>query len=264
MNGLFGYSGKVNNVKVDVTPSAATINATGKTLKNAVANAKSVANALNVVSKQLSDASISLKNKAPVIANVAADAVKANAPVAAKALEPVVGGANAALIGNMPKGIIVGGARRAVEEAARQIKKLSGAARDASDALNEGINNVGKVANYIANNVEKVDPNSVNNAVNKATNVVNTNVGSMVNTSLKLNSNLNKSTLNSIAQVAGSVASAAFIASRKNKNKKNGGASRKNKKDRKNKKNGGASRKNKKNGGASRKDKKNGGFLSLF
>jgi len=272
MEGIFsavglGPSNKNSSVKVNVTPSPAAITSTGKTLKNAVANAKSVANALNVVSKQLSDASLNLKNKAPVIANVAADAVKANAPGAAEALKPVVGGANAALISNMPKSLIVGGARNVVEEVARQIKKLSGAARDASDAIVEGVKNVGKAATYVANNVKKVDPKKVNSAVGGATNAMNANVGPMVGRKFNIKSAVTPSTLSAIAKAAGSVADAALNGmGMTRKNKKNGG-SRKDKKDRK------ASRKASRKSGGSRKDKKDmkdkkdkkdGGFLSMF
>ena len=215
MDGLFGFgTKKANNVKVNVTPSPAAIASTGKTLKNAVANAKTVANALNVVSKQLSEASNNLKNKAPVIANVAADAVKANAPAAAEALKPLVGGANAMLMGSMPKSVIAGGARTAVEEVAKQIKKLSGAARDAAGALNAGVKKVGQVANYVANNAKNVDHEAVNNVVMNATKSVNANVGPLVNTKLQLHANATPSTMASIAMAAGAVATEAMGFSR--------------------------------------------------
>lgn len=206
--GLFGNSKNGNAKKnVNVTPSPAAINATGKTLKNAVKNAKTVSEALKVVSKQLNDAASNLSKNAPAIANVTANAVKANAPAAAEALKPMVGGANAEALQNMPKAMIVGGARHVVEQAAKQMKVLSGAARDASNAVEEGLKQLGGVANYVAKNVKNVDLNEVNARVNAAgvgaAAAVNSGVGS--NVLPAVSANLNANHVNAVVNVANEV-----------------------------------------------------------
>lgn len=199
---------------IDVTPTPAAVAATGNTIKNAVKSAKSVADALNAVSKQLSDAAVELRKNAPAIANTTAAVVSNSAPAAAAAVAPVVGGARASLLANMPRSLIAGGARQMVNEAANQLKNLSKASKDAAKAVNGAANSVMGGARYVANNVSKINPVQVNSAVQQAGRVLNggaRNINAVAERnivpSVNLKSNVNAKTLNAVKNAAKNVAS---------------------------------------------------------
>jgi hypothetical protein len=234
MDGLFGSSKVANAKTVNVTPSPAAVAATGESIKNAVKSAKTVADALNAVSKQLSDASAELRKNAPAIANTAAAVVSNSAPAAAAAVAPVVGGARAAFLASMPRSLIAGGARQAVNEAANQLKALSKASSEAAKAVNGAANSVANGAQYVANNVHKVRPEVVNGAVASANNVLNSGVRGInaaaerrIVPNVTLKSNVNSSTINAVKNAANNVASTKKI-------KMNGGRRRNGRKSRKN------------------------------
>lgn len=231
MDGLFGSSkaaAPANAKTVNVTPTPAAVAATGETIKNAVKSAKSVADALNAVSRQLSDAAVELRKNAPAIANTAAAVVSNSAPAAAAAVAPVVGGARAAFLASMPRSLIAGGARQAVNEAANQLKALSKASSDAAKAVNGAANSVATGANYVANNVHRVRPEMVNSAVESANNVLNSGANSLNNAAerrivpnVHIKSHVNGGTLVAVRNAAKNVASTKKI-------KLNGGARRRN------------------------------------
>jgi hypothetical protein len=234
MDGLFGSSKAANAKTVNVTPSPAAVAATGESIKNAVKSAKTVADALNAVSKQLSDASVELRKNAPAIANTAAAVVSNSAPAAAAAVAPVVGGARAAFLASMPRSLIAGGARQAVNEAANQLKALSKASSEAAKAVNGAANSVANGAQYVANNVHKVRPEVVNGAVASANSVLNSGVRGInaaaerrIVPNVTLKSNVNNSTINAVKNAANNVASTKKI-------KMNGGRRRNGRKSRKN------------------------------
>ena len=278
---------KPANVSVKVTNESAktVVNTAGKTLKNSLATAQSVKEALLTVSTQLKDAANTLNVNKNAVANSAADAVKANLPAAVEVAKQVGGSsATVALIGGMPKSVIAGGARRAVEESVRQLKKLSVAARDGADAINGGMRLVANGASFVAKNAKRVDMKRVNKALEGAGRVANNNVPSTlanVKVSSSLDSSVNQAVVSNaveVAKMAGGFAvhkhggasrkssrkSSRMNVMRKNakkmvnmrKSRKSGGASRKSVKSRKN-----ASRKNASRKNASRKD---GGFFNMF
>lgn len=198
---------------LNATPSPAAIGAAGTSLKNAVKSAKSVANALNVVSKQLSEASSNLRKNAPAIANTTATLAKnvSGAPVVAS----MVGGYNAAMMNAVPKSMIAAGAKNAVIEAANQLKNLSGAAKNASKAVNSAIATVGGGADYVANNMHKLSPEKINGALNSANRVLSAGVTSLngaaqarVAPNVRVNANVTRSHLNAVKNVAKTVSAA--------------------------------------------------------
>lgn len=234
MDGLFGSSKPANAKTVNVTPSNAAVAATGETIKNAVKSAKTVADALNAVSRQLSDAAVELRKNAPAIASTAAAVVSNSAPAAAAAVAPVVGGARAAFLASMPRSLIAGGARQAVNEAANQLKALSKASSDAAKAVNGAANSVANGAQYVANNVHKVDPNVVNDAVQSANNVLNSGVRGLNNAAerrivpnLHIKSAVNGGTLAAVKNAANNVASTKKIKFQGGARRRNGRKSRK-------------------------------------
>jgi len=260
MEGLFGSSSaKPTNVEVKVNNAAAknVVNTAGKTLKNSLATAQSVKEALLTVSTQLKDAANTLNANKAGVSNAAADAVKANLPVAGGVFTQMGGSpATAALIGGMPKSVIAGGARRAVEEGVRQLKKLSVAAREGADAINGGMRMVAKGAEYVAKNAKRVDMRRVNRALTGAGRIANNNVPSNINVNVEsnLNEEVNSTVSANASQVANMAAGFANNMSRRNsrRNRKNGGFANNRRNSRRNRKN---SRKN---------SRKSGGFLGLF
>jgi len=192
-------------------PSPVTIGAAGDSLKDAVKSAKTVANALDVVSKQLSDASANLRRNAPAIANTTATFAKnvSGAPVVAS----MVGGMNAAMINAVPKSMIQSGAKNAVHEAANQLKNMSSAAKNASKAVNSAIKTVGAGANYVANNINKVNPSTINNALQSANKVLNAGTSSLngaaqakIVPNVRVAPNVTRNHLNAVKNVAKKVA----------------------------------------------------------
>jgi len=270
---LFGSANKPANVNVKVTNDGAkkAVNTAGKTLKNSLATAQTVKNALLTVSTQLKDAANSLNANKAAVANGAADAVKANLPAVGGVVAQMGGSpATAALIGGMPKSVIAGGARRAVEEGVRQLKKLSGAAREGAEAINAGLGMVARGATYVARNAKRVDLRRVNRALEGAGRVANNNVGGLakVNVSSNLNSEVNATVENNAEEVAAMAAGFANDrrGSRRN-NRKNGGFANMNRKnsrknERKNRKNGGFANMNRKN--SRKNERKDGGFFNFF
>jgi hypothetical protein len=211
---FFGLNASGPVKTLNATPSPAAINSAGASLKNAVRSAKSVANALNVVSQQLANASANLRKNAPAIANTTATLAKnvSGAPVVAS----MVGGYNAAMINAVPKSMIANGAKNAVVEAANQLKNLSGAAKNASKAVTSAIKTVGGGANYVAKNVDKVTPASINNALQNANKVLNAGVTSLngaaqasVAPNVRVAPNVTRSHLNAVKNVAKTVNAAA-------------------------------------------------------
>ena len=234
MDGLFGSSKPANAKTVNVTPSNAAVAATGETIKNAVKSAKTVADALNAVSRQLSDAAVELRKNAPAIASTAAAVVSNSAPAAAAAVAPVVGGARAAFLASMPRSLIAGGARQAVNEAANQLKALSKASSDAAKAVNGAANSVASGANYVANNVHRVRPEMVNGAVESANNVLNSGANSLNNAAerkivpnVHIKSHVNGGTLAAVRNAAKNVAATRKIKLSGGGRRRNGRKSRK-------------------------------------
>ena len=232
-------SSKPNATKtVNIAPSPAAINSAGQSLKNALKASASVADALNVVSKQLSEASANLRKNAGPISNTVANIAKNSAPATAQAVAPIVGGARAAMLVAMPRSLIAGGARQAVNEAANQLKNLSKAAADGAKAVNQANNTVAKGANYVANNVKNVSPAKINNAVNSANNVLNAGVNGLnavaennVAPNVNLKANVTPAHMNALKNAAAGVASTKKL-------KMNGGAKKRNNKSKKSKKGG--------------------------
>ena len=229
MNALFGSK------PVNVVPSPASINSAGKSLKNALKASASVADALNVVSKQLSEASVNLRKNAGPISNTVANIAKNSAPATAEAVAPIVGGARAAMLVAMPRSLIAGGARQAVNEAADQLKNLSKAAADGAKAVNAANNTVAKGANYVSNNVKNVNPNNVNSAVNSANNVLNAGVNGLnavaennIMPNVNLKANVTPAHMNALKNAAAGVASTKKL--KMNGGKRRNGKSKKSKK----------------------------------
>lgn len=265
---LFGSANKPANVNVKVTNEGAkkAVNTAGKTLKNSLETAQTVKEALMTVSTQLKDAANSLNANKAAVANGAADAVKANLPAVGGVFSQMGGSpATAALIGGMPKSVIAGGARRAVEEGVRQLRKLSGAARDGADAINSGLGMVARGATYVSRNAKRVDMRRVNRALEGAGRVANNNVPGNVN--VNVSSNLNTEVNSAVKNNADEIASmaAGFNNSRRNNrrnSRKNGGFNN-SRKNRKNRKNGGFANNARKDSRKNRKDsRKNGGFAN--
>lgn len=211
MDGLFAPAAAAKTV--DVTPTAPVIAAAGNGITNALKSAKSVADALNVVSKQLSDASAELRKSAPAIANATAAVVANSAPAAAQAVAPVVGGARAAFLANMPRSLIAGGARQMVNEAANQLKALSKASKDAAKAVNGAADSVANGAKYVANNVHRVNPHMINGAVQSAGQMLNSGVRGLnaaaerrVVPNVNLRSNVTNGTMVAVKNAANNVA----------------------------------------------------------
>jgi hypothetical protein len=272
MDGLFGSTPKNVNVKVNNADAKKVVNTAGKTLKNSLATAQSVKEALLTVSGQLKEAANSLNANKNAVANSAAEAVKANLPVAAEVAKQVGGSsATVALIGGMPKSVIAGGARRAVEEGVRQLKKLAVAARDGADAINGGMRMVANGASYVSKNAKRVDMRRVNRALEGAGRVANNNVPAPVN--VNVSSNLGPEVNEAVEENADEVAAmaAGFANDRRNSrrnNRKNGGFGRNSR--RNNRKN--SRRNNRKSGGFANMERKNsrknerkdGGFFGFF
>jgi alanyl-tRNA synthetase len=127
---------------------------------------------------------------------------------------------------NLPRGLIAGGARQMVNEAANQLKSLSKASAAAAKAVNGAANSVANGAQYVANNVHKVSPQQINGAVQRGGNLINSGVTSLNNAaerkimpSVRLTSNVNSNTMNAVRNAANSVA-----ATKKMKMNMHGGA----------------------------------------
>jgi len=234
MDGLFGSSKPANAKTVNVTPSNAAVAATGETIKNAVKSAKTVADALNAVSRQLSDAAVELRKNAPAIASTAAAVVSNSAPAAAAAVAPVVGGARAAFLASMPRSLIAGGARQAVNEAANQLQALSKASREAAKAVDGAANSVATGAQYVASNVHRVRPELVNGAVASANSVLNSGVRGLnaaaerrIVPNVHIKSAVTGGTLAAVRNAANNVASTKKIKLQGGARRRNGRKSRK-------------------------------------
>lgn len=207
--GLFdGFNAKP--VNVNVTPSPNAINEAGKTLKKAVNTAQTIASTLNDVSRQLSDASAGLKKNAPVIANAAAE--MAQDPRVVNAVAPVVGGANAALLRNMPRAVVSGGIRNAVNEAADQLTNLSKAATESARAVKKGLKDFAGGAKWVSQHagdytgalqeINNAVNYNANNALTGGANGINSMVGGNVIPNIKLRSNLGAAQTRAVASVA--------------------------------------------------------------
>jgi hypothetical protein len=287
---LFGTASKPTNVNVKITNNTAknAVNTAGKTLKNSLASAQSVKEALLTVSDQLKQAANTLNSNKAAVAESAASTVQANLPAAAEVAKQVGGSSAAiALMGGLPKSVIAGGARRAVEEGVRQLRKLSGAAREGANAINTGMGMVAKGAAYVARNAKRVDMRRVNRALEGAGRVANNNVPSNlnVNVSSNLNSELNTAVSNNAEELSKMAAGFNNSSMRSRRNMRFSNERRGSRRSR-SRKNGGFSndrrgsmrfanerRGSRKNGGFSnnmrfaneRKDsRKNGGFFSSF
>lgn len=207
-------------------PRPETIGAAGESLKNAVKSAKTVANALEVVSKQLADASTNLRKNAPAIANTTATLAKnvSGAPL----VSSMLGGGNAALLQAVPKSMINTTAKNAVVEAANQLKNLSGAAKDASKAVNLAVKTVGGGADYVAKKIGGVNPSVINGALQNAnkvlnvgTNGLNTVAQTRVVPNVRINANVTKKHLNAVKNVAKTVAAEVKKGGRKGNKSRN-------------------------------------------
>ena len=225
---------KKNAVQVDVTPSPATIQSAGESLRNAVKAAKQVAGTLKDVSHQLKSASRTLRKNAPALANVAADVV--NDPRLAEAVEPVVGGANAAVLRNMPRSLVTSAARNAVVEAANQLDSLAGTADKANSAVHDGLNATAKAADWVQKNayslpyddVNEYVKNNANRALSGGANGINSMVGGNVVPDVRLRANLGKSHARAVQNVARNIrAEASRKAERKAERKTQRKANRK-------------------------------------
>jgi hypothetical protein len=117
--------------------------------------------------EKVDSAAKALDDKAPQIANVLAknsgpvqEAVRANAA----ALTPMMGGTNVALIGGMPKSLIVPAATRIIKQVAHKLRNFSNSARKAVSSLKGGFRLVGGVMNNAKKNIRntvKVVPKMV-------------------------------------------------------------------------------------------------------
>ena len=208
------FGAKKDELKVNVTPSPAAIGNAGKTLKNAVKTAQNVAKTLNDVSAQLKQASNTLKKNAPSLASAGAEI--AQDPKLAAAVAPLVGGANANIIQNLPTSVVVGGFRDALNGAAEQLNSLSAAATDGAKAVNQGLNEVKKGANWVAANASNFPYEDVNDYVNDNANRVLSGGAKGINSVMRRNvvpavnlrANLGKPHAEAVKRVAREVASA--------------------------------------------------------
>jgi hypothetical protein len=123
--------------------------------------------------------------------------------------------------------MIANGAKNAVNEAANQLKNLSGAAKSASKAVTSAVATVGGGADYVVKNIGKLKPESINSAISKANKVLNAGVGglnsaaeSRIVPNVRVNTNVTKTHLKAVKNVAKTV-SAAAKGGRKMKTRRN-------------------------------------------
>jgi hypothetical protein len=245
MDFLTGTGSKPQNpVNVQVAPSAGQISKAGTVLEDAVKTAKQVSEGLNVAAQKLREASNTLKKSSPAVEGVVADA--ATDPRLAGALAPVVGGANAAILRRLPRSVVTGGVRMAVHQAAGKLNELAAAATQGAKAVDNGLKDLAKGANWVAANAKKIPFDDINNyvhnnanyALNGSAQGVNSFVGANVLPPVNLKSNLGPTQAAAVARVARNVAKEASRKNRKNVTRKNGrkGATRKDRKNRKDRK----------------------------
>jgi hypothetical protein len=265
MDALFGSANASKPVTVNATVPPAAINATGKTLANAVKSAKSVSEALNEVSKQLTEASAALKKNEGPIAETTANVVGANQVAAANAVAPMVGGVRAAMLARMPRSYIVGGTRKAIREAVRMIGGLRNAAVNTAKALNDGVKAANNLAMQVKNNATMTNANKVNNAL-MSTNTPLNNVAMATNSTVGANvvPPVNVTANNGMAQV-NAVKNAAMNVSNAINSNNNSYSNNTNKNNNNNMKmmyGGRRTRKSAKKN--SKKNAKKGGFFGMF
>lgn len=152
-----------------VTPQhvANAVTTAGVNTANAIKQSGELVEKFQELVEKVDSAAKALDEKAPQIASVLAknsgpiqEAVKANAT----ALKPMLGGANIALIGGMPKSMIEVGATRLIKQAAQKMKSFSNSARKSITALKGGFRLVGGAVHKVKKNVRntvKVIPKMV-------------------------------------------------------------------------------------------------------
>lgn len=234
-SGIFPSTNKKN---VPVTPKIVNaVNVAGNGAADAVKQSGELVQKFQELVEKVDSAAKALDEKAPEIASVIAqnsgpiqEAVNNNA----KALAPMMGGANVAMLGGMPKSMISAAASRMIKQAAQKwravsqsikktIKSLKGGFRHVGGVLNKAKKNVrstvknvpvmvGGVSMLASNNGFKLPkmsaPNMgpVGNAVEKAlTNVSNaaSNAGKMVRNSAKSAANSVSNTVKNISKRVG-------------------------------------------------------------
>lgn len=195
-------------MNVNITPSPKTIQQVGEHLTNAVQSANNVVKSLNDVSKQLTNASKNVKKNSPAIANAATNVLLTNAD----SMSPFIGSANAKIVSNLPKSVVNAQVQTMVGGVVDAIQQASVVAKNAADAIQSGLNQVNKGADWVEKNVSRVDTQSVNNVVkqnvNNAVNAGRNGLNSVANTTIppvRLNANVNSSHVNAIKNIAKSV-----------------------------------------------------------
>jgi hypothetical protein len=232
MDLLFAAPKKPVNANVTVSPNV--IKAAGDSARKAVQTAQRVEVALQDIAEQLNTASSDLRKNAPVLANAAAGI--AQDPRVVNAVAPVVGGANAAMLQNMPRSVIAGGMRNAINEAASRMNDLAKAAVGGAKAVKEGLKEVQRGANYVAANADKLPLRELNDAVNRnannalvgGANGFNSLVGGNVLPNVQLRANYGASHTRAIKEAAREVAREASRKADRKADRKAGRKSRKN------------------------------------
>jgi len=207
---------------LQVTPSPESIQKLGGHLANAVHTAKQIAGALNEASVQLAEASKTIKKNAPAITATATNFVQKNA----NSVAPVIGSTNAAVLSNLPSPVVKSYVNNVVKGGAEAVKKMAVAAKNAANAIHNGLTELNKGAGWVAQNVNKVPVDKVNRAINvngsdvmkAGANSINSDVNAKL-PNLNLRANFNKNHLNAVKNVANSVKNA--TAKNSNKTRRN-------------------------------------------
>ena len=193
---------------VQVTPSPETIKQLGGYVQNAVQAANKMVGALNDASAQLAEASKKINQNSSALASTATGVVQKNA----KALAPVIGATNAALLNSLPAPVVNSYVKNAIQGGAKTVKNLSVTAKNAAKAIQNGLKEVNKGAAWLEKNASKAPLAAVNNAINvNATQALNAGANSLnsaVNTklpNLNLKAKLNSAHTNAVKNIAKNV-----------------------------------------------------------
>jgi hypothetical protein len=219
------------------------INSTNKIAKNVIDTAKNTGIAaveaaktasinLKNVGSQLQSAGFMLEKNSDAIANIVATAVDElkNTKTGNSIIQ--AGGARASLLYAMPKSVILGGARKFINNTARTLKQLGGNSTKAGNTLPSIVANAAKKVSGIVNNtatpknITKLN-STLNNIAITATNTANsansnlgTNLPSKVNIA-PLNTNISVSAKNaalSVFNVANKIGGKRNRKTKKNRN----------------------------------------------
>jgi len=206
---------------VQVTPSPEMIRQLGGYVQNAVQAANKMVGTLNDASVQLAEASKNISKNSAAIAATATGVVQKNA----RALAPVIGSTNAAMLTSLPSPVVKSYVNSAIQGGAKTVKNLSVTAKNTAKALEKGLKELNKGAAWLEKNVSKAPLAAVNSAINvNATQALNAGANSLnsaVNAklpNLNLKANLSAAHTNAVKSIAKNVKNmTASTKTRKNK-----------------------------------------------